>query len=161
MSDLTELADVLLGMTTGEGVTRRKAVVQSVQTASVTIRLGGGTTDIAGVRHVASYAPESGDVVEVVADGPALLVIGTVQRQTRTASSVVSYVAGVNNTFITYATAFSTQSTHVVACLGDGTGPTSILVYGLTATGFYVRAYTGAAEFGGGLIRVNYLAWGN
>lgn len=61
---------------------RRKAVVQAiVETAAgftCTIRLGGSTVDIIGVPCIGSYVPVVNDVVEVIRDGPQLLVIGSI-----------------------------------------------------------------------------------
>lgn len=162
MSDpITDLARELIGDPNEISLRRRKAVVQSVQAGSVTIRLGGTTTDIAGVRFLGSYPPLAGETVEVIADGPGLLIIGSVVTQMRQATYVVTYVTGVNSTFVPYNAAFPTQTNSVVACLGDQTGPTSLVVQTLAASGFYVRAWTGGTEFAGGLIRVNYIAWGN
>jgi hypothetical protein len=56
---------------------RRQAVIQSVQSSSVTIRLGGSTTDIAGVKCLGSYSPLAGETVWVLVDGPDLLVLGS------------------------------------------------------------------------------------
>lgn len=71
----------LAGELAGDGVARlrrRQAVVQSVQTGSVTIRLGASTVDITGVRYLASYSPVAGDTVWVLVDGPDLLIFGRV-----------------------------------------------------------------------------------
>lgn len=77
MSSVTnDLADVLLELTAGDGIRLRKGVVQAVTAPTVTIRLGGSTTDIAGVRYLASYTPAVGNVVFVLVDGPALLILG-------------------------------------------------------------------------------------
>lgn len=64
----------------GADVQLRQGVVQSLSTgpSRVTVRLGGSTVDIAGVRYLASYGPAIGDTVWIVVDGPSLLVLGRV-----------------------------------------------------------------------------------
>lgn len=76
MSDVSDLADVLFEMADTPAVRLRKATVQAVAAPKVTLRIGGSTTDVAGVRYLSSYAPTVGDVVFVLVDGPALLILG-------------------------------------------------------------------------------------
>ena len=163
MSDpITDLAREIIGDPNDVALRRRKAVVQSVQAGTVTIRLGGTPTDIPGVRFLGSYPPLAGETVEVVVDGPGLLIIGSVVTQMRQATAVITYVAGINGTYVTYNAAFPTATTNVVAVLGDNTGPTALTVKTFAAGSFSVIAFLpSGAEFGGGAIRVNYIAWGN
>jgi hypothetical protein len=54
----------------------RQGVVQSVQATTLTVRLGGGTTDVAGVAYLRGYVPIAADTVWIVQSGPDLLVVG-------------------------------------------------------------------------------------
>lgn len=75
MSDpVEELAEALFALTPDGALHRRKGVVQSTSAGTATIRLGGSTTDVAGARCLTPVV--AGDVVEVVVDGPAVLVLG-------------------------------------------------------------------------------------
>jgi hypothetical protein len=55
----------------------RQATITSVQTSTCTIRLGGGTTDVAGVAFLSNYLPVAGDTVWLFQSGPDLLIVGT------------------------------------------------------------------------------------
>jgi hypothetical protein len=59
-----------------QAVGRQWGVVQSLQSGSLTLTLGGSTTPIAGVRYLASYTPTAGDTVVVDHVGSDIMVIG-------------------------------------------------------------------------------------
>lgn len=66
MTDIRAIADKLLPDDTGQNVEMLWAVVEDIDAgppATVTITVGGSTTEIPGVRYAASYAPTVGDVV--------------------------------------------------------------------------------------------------
>lgn len=78
---LRELAQVLekTDPTANPGAALRYGVVQAVTAPTLTIRLNGSTTDITGVRKLASYTTAAAsDVVAVLIQGANLLVIGEV-----------------------------------------------------------------------------------
>lgn len=78
MSDgqvLADLASVLVPAVEHPVLTLRRGVVQAVTGATVTVRLGGGTTDLTGIRVWASVSPAAGDVVELLANGADLRVV--------------------------------------------------------------------------------------
>lgn len=56
----------------------RQATIQATAATTATIRLGGGTTDIAGVHFLDSYLPIIGDTAWVIQNGPDLLLVGKV-----------------------------------------------------------------------------------
>lgn len=60
---------------------RRQGVVVSIQGSSATIRLGGSTTNVAGIRHLGSYTPVVGHTVWVLVDGPDMLILGSLVQQ--------------------------------------------------------------------------------
>jgi len=50
----------------------------SVQSGSVTVTVGGSTTQVAGILYLKSYTPLVGDTVVMVTDGEDLLILGAV-----------------------------------------------------------------------------------
>ena len=85
MSDLDPLRNLAqtLTMDPGQPVTMTKGVVQAYsiggQPPTLTIQLSGDTTtNIAGVRFIDSYSPAVGDVVQVIKQGPMLMVLGQI-----------------------------------------------------------------------------------
>jgi hypothetical protein len=62
----------------GSGLALRQAVVTAVPTSGTCqIRMGGSTTDIAGVPMLTSASVSNGDTVWVLQDGNSLLIVGT------------------------------------------------------------------------------------
>jgi hypothetical protein len=85
MSDLGIVHELAAEIKDTDGRTplfRRKGVVQTVQTGAgvytCTIRLGGSAVDIPGVPCLNSYVPKVGDIIEVIRDGPQLLIVGKI-----------------------------------------------------------------------------------
>ena len=80
MSRMDDLAEVLAQRTVEAGpvTTLRQAVVTDVDgaTSTITVRLGGSTVDVPGVRYLASYSPTVSDRVMVLRAGGDLLVLG-------------------------------------------------------------------------------------
>lgn len=66
----------LLAVKPSAGVRLRMGVVSATGVGTVSVKLGGSTTAIAGVPYLSSYSPTVTDVVAVLQDGPALLVLG-------------------------------------------------------------------------------------
>lgn len=75
---IRELVDEMLDATRTPGPQLRQGVVTATATGPnrVTIKLGGSTVAIAGVRYLASYSPTVNDTVFVLANGVDLLVLG-------------------------------------------------------------------------------------
>lgn len=85
MSDLDPLRNLAQTLTTdpGQPVTMTKGVVTDLYLAGVPptceVQLSGDTTTkIAGVRFIDSYTPVIGDVVQIIKQGPMLLVLGQI-----------------------------------------------------------------------------------
>ena len=85
MSDLDPLRNLAqaLAMDPGQPVTMTKGLVQAYsiggQPPTLSIYLSGDTsTLIQGVRFIDSYSPAIGDVVQVIKQGPMLLVLGQI-----------------------------------------------------------------------------------
>lgn len=85
MSDLDPLRNLAqtLAYDPGQPVTMTKGVVIAYsiggQPPTLTIQLSGDTTtNIAGVRFLDSYSPAVGDVVQVIKQGPMLMVLGQI-----------------------------------------------------------------------------------
>ena len=85
MSDIDPLRNLAQALTNdpGQPVTMTKGVVTLVsiggQPPTCEIQLSGDTTTkIAGVRFIDSYSPTVGDVVQVIKQGPMLLILGQI-----------------------------------------------------------------------------------
>jgi len=76
VSDLDDLARALLPDPAEPKLQLRKGQVTAIAAPTVTVTLGGSSTAIAGVSHLASYSPTVNDIVFVLVDGPSLLVLG-------------------------------------------------------------------------------------
>jgi hypothetical protein len=82
MGRMDDLAQLLTDRTV-EGPTAvglRQGVITATHagTATVSVRLGGSTVAVSGVRYLASYSPSVGHTVVCLRSGPDLLVIGRV-----------------------------------------------------------------------------------
>lgn len=52
--------------------------VQSTEVGSVTVTVGGSTTQVAGILYLKSYTPTVGDTVMMVTDGEDLVILGAI-----------------------------------------------------------------------------------
>ena len=97
--DLRDAAQVISGKSTARDpnsndLTVRVGVVTAVGAGTVSIKLGGDSTVIPNVRYLASYVPTVNDVVQVVVNGTALLIIGSVAPAGDTPATVRAAIAG-------------------------------------------------------------------
>ena len=76
MTDIKDLVDALQSVAPDPAVKLRQGVIQSVQTSSVTLTIGGSATAVSGVKYLSSYSPTVGDTVWLATDGRDWLVIG-------------------------------------------------------------------------------------
>jgi hypothetical protein len=53
-------------------------VVKSIQATSVTVTLGGSTTQVVGIKYLSSYRPVVNDTVSIVQAGSDLLILGSI-----------------------------------------------------------------------------------
>lgn len=79
--DLRDAASIISGKSTARDpnsndLTVRVGVITALGSGTVSIKLGGDSTVIPNVRYLASYGPTVNDVVQVIVNGTALLVIG-------------------------------------------------------------------------------------
>lgn len=95
----------------------RRGVVQDADRTArtLTLRLYGTDVDIAGVRHLDSYYPNVGDVVEVLTSTPTLLVLGRAMP----ASGAAAELGTVNTSETTTSTVFTDLTT---------VGPSAVVV---------------------------------
>lgn len=79
--DLRDAASIISGKSTARDpnsndLTVRVGVITAIGSGTVSITLGGDTTVIPNVRYLNSYSPNVGDVVQVIVNGTALLILG-------------------------------------------------------------------------------------
>lgn len=70
------LAQLLLGNNSKPSDMWRQGVVTAVVGATVSVKIGGSTTEVPGLRHFAWYTPTIGDVVHLLPYGSSFVVMG-------------------------------------------------------------------------------------
>lgn len=128
MDDFRELVSAIQQSSPEPAVRLRQGVVQSVQSGSVTVTVGGGSTPLSGIKYLASYAPTANDTVWLATDGTDWLILGSqtgssggggaasviVSDTAPTAAAGSLWIRSTDMTlFVRYADADSTQWTEV------------------------------------------------
>lgn len=76
MTDIKALVDALASSAPDPAVKLRQGVVQSIQTGSLTLTIGGSATTVSGIKYLSSYTPTVNDTVWLATDGRDWMVIG-------------------------------------------------------------------------------------
>lgn len=121
LTQTRDTAAAIRGEASKPGALLRIGVVDSVQTSTVTIKLGGDTTTIAGVKYLACYSPVAGDTVCILENGHDLLILDRISDNTyrigKSGSTIGKYgvtpAARPSAYTQTYSTASRTQTTPV------------------------------------------------
>ena len=94
MTDIKDLVAALQDSAPDPAVKLRQGVVQSVQTGSVTLTIGGSSVSVSGVKYLSSYVPVGGDTVWLATDGRDWIVIGKLGNGSGGTSIVEAMPAG-------------------------------------------------------------------
>lgn len=82
-------------ITSDPGLRFRQALVMSVDSGStLTVRVGGDTTSVSGVRYFSSAAPRVGSSVWLVSDGRDVIALGAIEGGWTTFAPVVTPATG-------------------------------------------------------------------
>jgi hypothetical protein len=71
-----DLAALISHKTDDAPLRMRLGEISSVETGTVTVTIGGSATAVPGVRYLDSYSPTAADVVIILQQGAALVVLG-------------------------------------------------------------------------------------
>lgn len=77
--EMREIADALMGPAASAGLRLRKGVVSAVTGTTVSVKIGGDADAVDAVSCLVSYTPRAvNDVVQIIQNGPALLILGRI-----------------------------------------------------------------------------------
>ena len=94
MTDIKDLVAALQDSAPDPAVKLRQGVIQSVQTGSVTLTIGGSSVSVSGVKYLSSYVPVGGDTVWMATDGRDWIVIGKLGNGSNGTTIVEAMPAG-------------------------------------------------------------------
>lgn len=77
MSDMKSVVAAMQDAAPNAPVRLRQGVVQSVETGTVTVTVGGSSIPLSGISYLSSYLPTAGDTVWLATDGRDWLIIGS------------------------------------------------------------------------------------